>query len=249
MKHDEFIYTFFYLLPLSLRELAFSSTLDLSYMVVSETTILSGGLSLCLSLGTLKACCKMSVSIPICFTICVTFSQLGSSISRLIFSSESDWVVLSCSVCIIFKLSMAASSHFLQNQCVPSPFIARNLYFGIKYCYTLYTPMLHTFKCKAIVSAGTAFLHFPAHLGGAKLNVNIFTNNNFKNRKTEKTVHSTCPLPNCLFFSSILFYTTLCNSLNYTISDDKLTTPSCIHVTGSAGSAIPYPRGATGYSG
>ena len=68
----------YFLLILSLRELAFSSTLDLSYLVVSVDMILRGrGLSLCLSLGTLKACCKMSASIPICFmiqiTICVSF--------------------------------------------------------------------------------------------------------------------------------------------------------------------------------
>ena len=32
-------------------------------------------------------------------------------------------LVLPCSVCIICKPSMAVSSHFLQNQCVPSPFL------------------------------------------------------------------------------------------------------------------------------
>ena len=132
------------------------------------------------------------------FTISVSFSQLGSSISRFIF-------FLSCSVCIIYKPCMAALSHFLQNQCVPSPFFARNLYSSSEILlHTIHTHAEHISRCKAIVSA--VFLHFPAHLGGAILDVEKFRQVNHVFGGYIKIVHSTCPLPNCLFFSSIVVY-------------------------------------------
>ena len=147
-------------------------------------------------------------------------------------------LVLSCSVCIIFKPSMAASSHFLQNQCVPNQFFARNVYSSSEILlHTIHTHAEHISQCKVIVSAVTVFLHFHACLGGAILDVDkfikikIFANHLFGGYI--KLFHSTCPLPNCLFFSSIVVFTkTLENSLNYIISEDKLITPSCVHFTG-----------------
>ena len=148
-------------------------------------------------------------------------------------------LVLSCSVCIIFKPSMVASSHFLQNLCVPRPFFARNLCFSSEILiHTIHTQLntFHSVKplCLLYQSLCTS-LHTWAGTYWMLTNLDKykFLQTTYL-RGYINIFHSTCPLPNCLFFSSILvFMKTLENSLHYTISNDKLTTPSCIHFTGS----------------